>query len=118
MPVFLVYFFVLTLLGHGREIVVRHTAVRSFWLPLLTDKLRGILALENIHKGDVLIEAPLRQTFYVNRKTRNPLQHKGVGKEYWKKAPWYTKLALLLLAEKWKGEKSKVRISGPPGSFC
>jgi len=74
---------------------------------LFDDGLRGMKALEPISPDEFFVSVPRGAALVVEPKGRCPCPH-FVSSDYWKQAPWFVKMAVLLLCEAQKGRESPV----------
>lgn len=70
------------------------------------DSVRGLSAAAAIDLDDVAISVPRKVAITLSPKQRCPLPAGWLEEKYWGAAPWFVKLALILLYEKSKGPAS------------
>lgn len=69
--------------------------------------LRGCRALEAIKSNETFVTVPRASALIVDPNTPCPCPN-FVSKDYWKQAPWFIKMTVLLLYETYKGTQSPV----------
>lgn len=69
--------------------------------------LRGCRAVEAIQPNEIFVTVPRASALIVDPNARCPCPD-FVSKEYWKQAPWFIKMTVLLLHETSKGRQSSV----------
>ena len=69
--------------------------------------VRGMVALDRIDAGEVFVSLPRVAALVVDPLEKCPCPD-FVEMGYYKKAPWYVKMAILLLSERAKGRESRV----------
>ncbi|GFR49677.1 hypothetical protein Agub_g11825, partial [Astrephomene gubernaculifera] len=67
--------------------------------------IRGLLASKDISNDDLIVEVPRRSALVLAPKQRNSCQGL-VTDEWWKSAPWFAKLAAMILWHKRQGAQS------------
>ena len=59
--------------------------------------LRGLVATAPIARGETIVRLPVEAAIMVRPKMKCPLPEEWCTREYWAKAPWFTRAALMLL---------------------
>lgn len=71
------------------------------------DDMRGMVALDDIKNGEIFVTLPRSAALVVDPLDKCPCAE-FVDPGYYKKCPWYVKMAILLLFERNKGPSSRV----------
>jgi hypothetical protein len=66
---------------------------------LFDDGLRGMRAVADIKAGDLILSVPRQSAVYISPRQRCPFPD-FIKSEYWAIAPWFIKLALMILHQK------------------
>jgi hypothetical protein len=75
--------------------------------PALFGGLRGMAASEAIEADDLLIRVPRYSAIVLSPRIPCPFPD-FVDKDYWQTAPWFVKLALMLLHQKQQGQQARL----------
>lgn len=59
--------------------------------------LRGLVATAPITRGETVVRLPVEAAIMVRPKMKCPLPEEWCTRDYWSKAPWFTRAALMLL---------------------
>ena len=82
--------------------------------------LRGLVATAPIARGETIVRLPVEAAIMVRPKMKCPLPERWCSREYWARAPWFTRAALMLLSalegEEGQGEKKKGASTTSPSS--
>ena len=69
--------------------------------------IRGMVALDDVNDGEMFVVLPRSASLVVDPLEKCPCSD-FVEPEYYKKCPWFVKMAVLLLSERQKGSSSRV----------
>lgn len=79
--------------------------------------LRGAQALQEVAAGELFVSVPRAAALVVEPRQRCPCPD-FVGGQFWKQAPWYAQMAILLLRERSRRRQSPVSASFMGGCSC